>query len=313
MSQMLASIFIAVILISGCSQKYNSKVKKEESKSSQLDLITDVVYGHDFGLALTYDVYLPAEPNGAGVILTNSGGWKSPYDTFKVQEGDGYRFTSNEEMSKSDSWHVLSPQLLVSNGFTVFEVRHGSEPKFEMPELVRHLRRAVRFIKYKASNYGVNPDRIGLWGGSASGHLSLLIGMSPEVPLDGAKEEWELNQSTVAAIVAFAAPTDLTRFVADNPKEREKRPVLRLSDKQYREFSPVSYVTKDDPPTLIMHGNADKAVPIVQGEIMFRKLQSTGVESQYIEFEGTNHSPTIEQAQRGVSETLRWFVKHLGS
>lgn len=89
--------------------------------------------------------------------------------------------------------------------------------------------------------------------------------------------------------------------------------MLRLSDKQYREFSPVSYVTKDAPPTLIMHGNADRTVPIIQGEIMFKKLQSTRVGSQHIEFESTNHWPTIEQAQRGVSETLRWFVKHLSS
>lgn len=61
-----------------------------------------------------------------------------------------------------------------------------------------------------------------------------------------------------------------------------------------------------------MDGNADKVVPIVHGEIMFRKLQSSGVESHYIEFEDTSHSPTIEQAQRGVSEALRWFEKHLG-
>jgi dipeptidyl aminopeptidase/acylaminoacyl peptidase len=79
------------------------------------------------------------------------------------------------------------------------------------------------------------------------------------------------------------------------------------------EFSPVNYVNKGDPPTLIMHGNADKVVPIVQGEIIFKKLQSAGIESQYIEFEGTSHSPTIEQAQRGVLEALRWFEKHLGS
>jgi acetyl esterase/lipase len=216
-------------------------------------------------------------------------------------------------MSKSDTWHVLSPRLLVLNGFTVFEIRHGSEPKFEMSEMVGHIRRAVRFIKPKASDYGVNPDRMGLWGGSESGHLSLLVGMSPEVPIDGAIQGWELNQATVAAIVAFAAPTDLARVVADNPKEREKRVVLRLSDEQYQEFSPVSYVTNGDSPTLLMHGNADKVVPIVQGEIMFRKLQSSGVKSEYIEFEETSHSLTIEQAQRGVSEDLKWFEKHLGS
>jgi dipeptidyl aminopeptidase/acylaminoacyl peptidase len=64
---------------------------------------------------------------------------------------------------------------------------------------------------------------------------------------------------------------------------------------------------------MVMHGNAEKVVPIVQGEIIFRKRQSSGVESEYIEFEEASYSPTIEQAQRGVSEALKWFEKHLGS
>jgi hypothetical protein len=98
MLRILVSIFVARISIFGSSQKYHINVKKEVLKSSPFDLIIDVVYGHDFRLALTYDVYLPASPKGAGVILIKSGGWKSPYDTFKVQEGDGYRFARNEEM-----------------------------------------------------------------------------------------------------------------------------------------------------------------------------------------------------------------------
>jgi dipeptidyl aminopeptidase/acylaminoacyl peptidase len=100
-------------------------------------------------------------------------------------------------------------------------------------------------------------------------------------------------------------------MVSDNPAELENRPVLRLTDGQFREFSPVTYVTANDPPTLIMHGNADEAVPIVQGELMFAALQSAGVESEFIEFDETSHSPTLEQAERGVATALEWFEKHL--
>ncbi len=302
-----------VLFFAACSTESTGETELDDFSSSEFELVTDVVYGHDFGLALTFDVYRPSNPNGAGIILTNSGGWKSPYDTFKVFDGRHYRFATDEEMFASDSWHVMSPQRLVMNGFTVFEVRHGSEPKFEMPELVPHIRRAVRFIKFKASDYGVDSDRIGLWGGSASGHLSLLVGTSPEIPIEGALEDWEKAPGTVAAIVAFAAPTDLARFVADNPKEIENRPVLRLNNNQYREYSPISYVSSGDPPTLIMHGNADDAVPIVQGEVMFAALQEAGVISHYIEFEDTSHAPTLEQAARGVSEALKWFEEHLGT
>jgi dipeptidyl aminopeptidase/acylaminoacyl peptidase len=169
----------------------------------------------------------------------------------------------------------------------------------------------VRYIKYHAKDYGVDSTRIGLWGGSASGHLSLLVGTSPEVELVAASQEWEKTAATVSAIAAFAPPTDLTRFVSDNPAEVEKRPVLRLTKEQYREFSPVTYVTHNDPPTLIMHGNADESVPLIQGELMFEALQEAGVVSEFIEFDETNHSPTLQQAERGRIAALKWFEKYL--
>lgn len=313
MPRTLALLPTVISFMTVCSTQPVDEVQPEEASTSELRFVIDVVYGHDHGMAMTFDVYLPAQPNGAGVILINSGGWKSPFDTFKVLDGGKYRFTTHEEMFESESWHVLSPKLLVSEGFTVFEVRHGSGTKFDMPEFVPHVRRAVRFIKHHAKEYGVDSSRIGLWGGSASGHLSLLVGTSSEIELEGATEEWEKQPGTVSAIVAFASPTDLARFVADNPAEREKRRVLRLTQEQYREYSPVSHATADDPPTLIMHGNADDVVPIIQGELMFEALQKAGVNSEYIEFEDTSHSPTLEQAERGVTAALRWFEKYLGS
>jgi len=290
---------------------FSSALSEQAHDEVAVNVVGDVVYGHDYGMAMTFDVYLPPEPNGAGVILINSGGWISPYDTFKIRSDGGYRYATNEEMIESDSWHVLSPRLLVENGFTVFEVRHGSVPKFAMQEIVSHVRRAVRFIKHHARDYGVDAARIGLWGGSASGHLSLLIGTSPEIELEETSQSREEDLATVSAIVAFAPPTDLARFVTDNPKELEDQPVLSLTKEQYREFSPVTYVTANDPPTLIMHGNADVAVPIIQGELMFEALQSAGVESAFIEFDETSHSPTLEQAGRGVATALEWFEKYL--
>jgi len=300
---------ILLLLTSGIF--FSSALSEQGPDEVEVNVVGDVVYGHDYGMAMTFDVYLPSKPNGAGVILINSGGWKSPAQTFKVRSGDTYRYATNEEMFESDSWHVLSPKLLVTNGFTVFEVRHGSEPKFEMQEIVSHVRRAVRFIRHHASDYGVDAARIGLWGGSASGHLSLLIGTSPEIELEATSQEWEKQPAMVTAIVAFAPPTDLARFVTDSPAMLEYLPVLRLTKEQLREFSPITYVTPNDPPTLIMHGNADDAVPIVQGELMFEALQSAGVESSFIEFDETSHSPTLEQAERGVAAALEWFEKYL--
>lgn len=306
----IISILLAVT-IAGCSNNGSDNYNQSNHSTNDFTLLEDIVYGHDYGMAMTYDVYVPTNPNGAAIILINSGGWKSPYDTYKVMDNGKYRYTTEDEMLASDSWPILSPKKLVLNGYTVFEVRHGSGPKFEMPEIVSHVRRAVRFIVHHAMDYGVDSNRIGLWGGSASGHLALLIGLTSEKVLQNAKEEWEKNPISISAIVVFAAPADLQKFVTDNPKEIENRPVLRLNEEQFKEYSPVHYVTKDDPPTLIMHGNADESVPIVQGKLMHTALQGVGVTSEFIEFDKTTHSPTIEQSSKGVEKTLIWFNKYL--
>lgn len=170
-------------------------------------------------MALTFDVYVPTKPNGAGIILTNSGGWTSPFETFKVLEDSLYRFASDSEMTNSETWHILSPKQLVSNGYTVFQVRHGRQPKFVMSELVTPIRRAVQYIKQNANNFKVDSDRIGLSGGSASGYLSLLIGLSPEIPFPDNEKSGNKNDALIVAIVVFAASSDLLKMMTDSPEE----------------------------------------------------------------------------------------------
>src|SRR5687768_1553197 len=117
----------------------------------------DVVYGHKAGMALTFDVIAPKEPNGAGVLFMMSGGWFSgwaPPESF-VNPGawEGFRHFGK----------------LVDSGYTLFIVRHGSAPQFKVPEAVADVRRAARFIRLHANDYGIDPDRLGVCGGSAGG------------------------------------------------------------------------------------------------------------------------------------------------
>ena len=305
MLRLILRLFLMTLFIISCSST------NHKDRDKQVKFKIDVIYGHSHGMAMTFDVIQPVKPNGAGVILTNSGGWKSPNDTYKLLDSGQYRLASNEELYALEMWPILNPKLLVDNGYTVFEVRHGSGTKFDMPELVQHVRRAIRFIKHHAKDYGVDSNRIGLWGGSASGHLSLLIGSSPEIGLKGAKADWEKADSSVTAIATFASPTDLSLFVKDNPEMKKYFRVLHLTEEQYTKFSPISYVSSEDPPTLIMHGNTDDIIPIKHGEMIFDALQEAGVASDYIEFDNTSHIPTLEQSKRGVDEALKWFDKYL--
>ncbi len=122
---------------------------------------------------MTFDVLQPVNPKRAGVILINSGGWKFPNDLYKLLEGNKYRLASNQELYELEMWPILNPKLLVDNRYTVFEVRHGNGTKFEVSELVSHVQRVMRLIDFHAKEFGVDASLIGLWGGSASGHLSL--------------------------------------------------------------------------------------------------------------------------------------------
>ena len=230
----------------------------------------DVVYGHKFGLALTFDMYQPKIQNGAGIIMLNSGGWSSQFPNYYERTPDRIRL---KEEFREDP--------LLKKGFTLFSVRHGSSPKFEMHEIVSDLRTAVRFIRFHSEEYGIKAERLGIMGGSSGGHLSLLIATTSEIKNSEATEPFEKDSGRVAAVVAYFPPTDLYKIVKDTwskmPEILERLPVVNIEDDQLKKFSPINYVTQDDPPTLIVHGDQDEGVPVNQGKTMYQALQKAGV------------------------------------
>ena len=112
-----------------------------------------VVYGHRHGQDLTLDVLRPAKPNGIGIVLMASGGWKSQAGSFR-------------------KW-LAAP--LLRRGYTVFAVYHIAQPKATVMEITEDVNRAVRYIRHKAGDYGIDPQRLGVTGGSSGGHLSLML------------------------------------------------------------------------------------------------------------------------------------------
>src|SRR5216110_2793716 len=113
--------------------------------------IEDVIYSRKFGTALTLDVFQPEQPNGCAILFMVSGGFFSSHDAINA---GFYR-------------------ALLERGYTVFAVVHGSQPRFIIPEIEQDIHRAVRFVRHNASKYGVRPDKFGITGASAGGHLSL--------------------------------------------------------------------------------------------------------------------------------------------
>src|SRR4051794_13905682 len=155
----------------------------------------DVIYGRKYGMALTLDVFAPkANANGAAVVWVVSGGWVSAHELAAPE----FPFSPVNE--------------LVKRGYTVFAVVHGSQPKFTIPEILQDMHRAVRFIRAHAADYKIDPDRIGITGGSAGGHLSLMQGTAGDQGDPKARDPIDRASSRVQAVACFFPPTDFLNY-----------------------------------------------------------------------------------------------------
>ncbi|MDQ3621499.1 MAG: alpha/beta hydrolase [Verrucomicrobiota bacterium] len=273
----------------------------------------DIIYGRKYGMALTLDLFRPKEhANGLGIVFVVSGGW------FSVHHPSGHagRFT-----------------YLLNRGYTVFSVVHGSQPKFTIPEILEDLNRAVRFIRFHAKDYGIDPARIGITGGSAGGHLSLMQGTAGDTGNLDAKDPVDRVSSRVQAVACYYPPTDFLNYGkpgeiaigrgllwnfsgAFDFKDYDPywRKLVPITDEERirkigRDISPINHVSPEDPPALIIHGDKDWLVPIQQAEAIIARLTATGVQAKLVVKPGADHGwqdKTPDEVQ-----IADWFDEHL--
>jgi acetyl esterase/lipase len=271
----------------------------------------DVVYGRKHGMALTMDVFTPRKANGAAVVMVMSGGWFSSHD-----------------------W--VSPAVaneFLKRGYTVFAVVHGSQPRFTIPEILEDMHRAVRFIRYHAGDYHIDPDRIGIEGGSAGGHLSLMQGTAGADGDPKAKDPVDRVSSRVQAVACFFPPTDFLNYGEKGKDalgrgtlagfkapfdftelDRKTNSYVLITDEARRreigrKISPVYHVTKESAPTLIIHGDADKLVPIQQAEEIMNRLKEAGVPAKLVVKPGAGHG--WKGLDKDMATLADWFDRYL--
>ena len=272
------------------------------------EAIEDVVYGHKDGLALTMDVIHPAtDRNGIGLVLVSSGSWISKKSDDLGEE---------EKRRKYDHWI----QGLIKGGFTLFVVRHGSSPKYRVPEMTPDILRSIRFVRANAEKYRVDPVNLGITSGSSGGHLSLMAATQGDDGNPQAKDPIDRISSRTQAVVAWFPPTDMVNW--NVPKGFAILAVARpdLFDRifgeikdletQLKEISPINYVDNDSPPLLLIHGDADKTVPLQQSTIMKAKYEKIGLTVKLVVQSGGGHSswPGIMDQYPIVWD---WFQTHL--
>lgn len=283
--------WIVLLALVACVCSASAPVSGDaQAPARQPSVTTDVVYGHKDGLALTFDVHRPAQPNGAGVISIVSGGWQSSLEMGRLI-ANGYYLPLNDK------------------GFTVFAVRHGSSPRYPMSAIVGDMRRAVRFIRQHADEYGVDPNRIGVLGGSAGGQLALLLGTTADSGDPSAPDVVLRESSRVAAVVAFFPPTDFSRWT----NRRAFPATATLTEAEAAQYSPIRFASPGAAPTLIVHGDADTTVPMIEGETMHAALTKAGVPASFIRIEGAGHGFEGADLERASAAMVQWFERHLGS
>jgi acetyl esterase/lipase len=265
------------------------------ASGAEVDVIPDLIYGHKDGLAMTLDVLKPRSgANGAAILYMVSGGWVS-------------RWAPPEESVKRF-------QFLLDNGYTVAVIRHGSSPRYQVPDAVADVRRAVRYVRHHAARWGVDPDRLGVHGASAGGHLSLMLGLASDAGDASAKEPFMRESNRVQAVVAYFPPVDLRNMARGPmlPTPDQRFPALNFEKEKAADISPLLFATPDDPPTLLIHGDADTLVNISHSQRMFKALQEQSIKSDFITLPGAGHGFRDADAAKAQAALVAWFDQTIG-
>ena len=269
-----------------------------------MSIEANVVYGMYSGLALLMDIHRPERPNGYGVIHISGSGWSAPLGL--------------DAKPLKESGHVkIEGGPLVAAGYTVFSINHRAAPRFQYPAAVEDAQRAVRFIRHHARDYGINPDRIGGIGGSSGGHLVSMLGV-----LDGRgdpDDESPVNRESarVQCVVARATPSTFLEGGRSGPSNFLGVSIGKDTHPQSIEYrraaaaSPVTHVSADSPPFLLLHGDQDEAVPFERSERLAEALRKAGVEVKLIRIPDAGHGPGAVDKPEYASEIVGWFDAHL--
>ena len=275
----------------------------------------DIIYGRSYGSSLTFDLFKPTgKSNGAAIIVVNSGGWISVPGV-----GPGLI--------------AMFIEPFVNRGYTVFVVSHACQPRYQIPEIIDMINRSVRFIRYHAKDYGIDPMRLGITGGSAGGHLSLMQALGPKAPKADAPDPIDRTSSQVQAVACLFPPTDFLNWGKENQNVRDMPNMapflpafdfhepdpkthlwMRILDRQRineieKDISPIYHATPEAPPTMIIHGDADPLVPIQQSHALIDKLKAEKVPAELVIKQGGGHGWL--NAQPELQRIGDWFDKYL--
>lgn len=281
----LATVVVAAALAAGALAQDRPGVRVEK----------DLVYGKAGTEELRLDLAIP-EGNGPfpAVICIHGGGWRAG--------------------QRSDLARTI--EVFAGRGFVAASVGYRLAPAARFPAQIEDCKAAVRWLRAHADQYHIRTDRIGALGYSAGGHLACLLGTTDKGDgLEGAGGHPEAS-SRVQAVVSYFGPTDFTvkdwsAFVEDTYLVPFLGGTLATQPDTYRRASPITYVTKDDPPFLFFHGTEDPLVPIRHSRSLATRLQGVGVPATLVAVEGAGHGWAGDRLLETIKQTMNFLDENL--
>ena len=264
----------------------------------------NIVYGEVHGTGLLADIFKPTgKANGLGIVDVVSGAWHS--DRGKIRDHE-----------RAQLYNVFT-----RHGYVVFGMRPGSVTKYDGIEMLANVQTAIRWVKAHAKEYGVDPDRLGMIGASAGGHLALLASVRPLDAKPDSKNEMERVDTRVKAVSVFFPPTDLTNWDGKKPDYSGEIGHLLFTagvgshtqeeiDARAKEVSPLAHVPGQKlPPYLLFHGDADPMVPLQQSKVFVDAVKAAGGSAELTIKPGGGH-PWLTIPEE-VEKMAAWFDKTL--
>ena len=249
----------------------------------------NITYATIDGVAIKMDIYYPKSASSAlpVVVYVHGGGW-----------------TSGDKSIDAGS--------LVASGYLVASINYRLAPEYKIQSQIEDVKCAIRYLRAKASDYSIDKERIGAMGASAGGHLVALLGTSDEsAGLEG-NGGYNDQSSRVQAVVDLFGPADLlTMFrYSSSTSLQGLFGTNSLYSGVVSKVSPVTYISSDDPPFLILHGDKDNVVPLNQSEILYQQLTEAKVPATLVVVHNAGHSfiPTGGAISPSQDEINRMIV-----
>ena len=209
---------------------------------------------------------------------------------------------------------MMFASRMTDRGYLVVSINYRLYPAGKFPNMIEDVKCAIRSLRAHAGQYNLDQDRIAAVGPSAGGHLVSLLGTTD------ASAGWDVGEyldqsSRVQAVIAIAAVTDLTKNFPSADIEAMRR--VGFGEDNIVQASPVTHVTADDPPFLLIHGEQDTVVPVEQSQLMYERLMERNIPAQLVIVRNAGHSPiqpdgpatpTLEEIYQTISDFLERYL-----